>query len=91
MTIILHIKLFKKMKKLIVLLYLNCLAAVGYSIIAPIYPIKALENGLSEKIVGIVISLFALSSVFVIPISLKIIKTLGRKRALYITVLLNVK
>ena len=56
------------MKKDIVFLFvINVCSAVGYSLIAPLYPALAKERGYGEHLCGIIIAMFAISNFFFTP------------------------
>jgi predicted MFS family arabinose efflux permease len=74
----------------ILLLILNCFAAIGYSLIAPLYPKMAKEKGIGENICGIAISIYAISNFCITPFCPKIIQIFGRKRLLYLALLIEV-
>jgi predicted MFS family arabinose efflux permease len=70
------------------LLIINFLCAVGYSIIAPIYPPLALERSITPDTTGIIFTTFAISSILVSPIIPKTINRLGKKALLkYCTII----
>ena len=70
-------------KEVLILFLLNMLSGVGYSIIAPLFPILGQKNSISEALLGWMISFYALSDFFTTPFIPKIIKKLGRKNLLY--------
>lgn len=79
------------MKKEIILLFtINILSAIGYSLIAPLYPSIAIKKGLSEYAIGIIFSCFSISNIIFIPLSPKFIKHYGRRQLLYIALITEV-
>ena len=73
-------------KEVIILFFLNMLSGVGYSIIAPLFPILGKKNMISEELLGWMISFYALSDFFSTPFIPKIIKKVGRKKLLYFSI-----
>jgi hypothetical protein len=65
-------------KEIFLLLIINTLSAVGYSLIAPIYPIIAHERCLKEHMIGIIISIFTISNFSSTPIVPKYISKYGK-------------
>ena len=70
-------------KEIIALFFINTLSAIGYSLIAPLYPPLARERGLKDYTVGFIISLFAITNFIVTPFSPHIISKYGRKNCFY--------
>jgi MFS family permease len=77
-------------KELIVLFSINVLSAIGYSLIAPLYPPVAAERGVKEYMVGLIISLFAITNFIVTPFSPQIISKYGRRKVFYFAMTLEV-
>ncbi len=79
------------MNKNIILLFLvNISSAVGYSLIAPLFPSIALEKGLSEAIIGIIIASFAVSNSIITPYCHKIFSIYGKKKVFFFGLLSEV-
>lgn len=79
------------MKKETVLLFMiNALSAIGYSLIAPLYPSVAIQIGIKEYIIGLTFSCFAISNVITIPLTPNIIKMYGRINLMYFSLILEV-
>jgi MFS family permease len=78
-------------KELIALFLLNILSAIGYSLIAPLYPPLARERGLKDYTIGFIISLYAISSFLVTPFAPLIISKYGRKKCFYIATIMEVR
>ena len=75
-----------KQKEIILLFILNLISGTGYSLVAPLYPSIALERGISEFLIGIIISVFAFSNLLTTPFVHKIFKMYGKKNILIYTV-----
>ena len=68
-----------------VLFFMNMFSGMAYSIIAPLFPVIADKQGVSEEVLGYLISICALSSFCVAPFVPLLIKKFGRIDILYIT------
>ena len=78
------------MKPQILLLFtLNIFASMGYSLIAPLFPILATKNHLSESLLGWIISIYSLTNFLITPFSPQIIKKIGRLKLFYSTLILE--
>ena len=74
------------MKRSQVLLFLmNMLSGMGYSIVSPLFPLLGEKGNLGEDLLGFLISIYALSSFFLIPFSPIFCKKFGRINILYIS------
>lgn len=79
------------MKKEIILLFLvNIGSAIGYSLIAPLFPLIALKRGLSESLIGLIIAAFAISNALTTPFGQNIFQKYGKKRMFFIGLFLEV-
>lgn len=78
-------------KEIILLFIINTLSAIGYSLIAPLYPTLAEERKVNESICGIVISMFAVSNFFATPFCPSLIIKYGRKNMFYFAMCVEVK
>ncbi len=78
-------------KEIILLFIINSLSAIGYSLIAPLYPSIAKERGLKEHIIGLSMSLFAISNFIATPSCPKFIGKYGKKRMFYIAMSIEVQ
>jgi DHA1 family multidrug resistance protein-like MFS transporter len=76
-------------KELIALFFINILSAIGYSLIAPLFPPLARERDLKEYTVGFIISLYAISNFLVTPFAPQIISKYGRKKVFYIATIME--
>jgi len=77
-------------KEIIVLFIINVLSAIGYSLIAPLFPLVAMERGVTEFIIGFIFSCFAISNVITIPMTPHLIKMFGRINLMYFSLILEV-
>ena len=68
-----------------VLFFMNMFSGMAYSIIAPLFPVIAEKHGISEEILGYLISICALSSFCAAPFVPMLIKKYGRIDILYIS------
>jgi len=79
------------MRKEIILLFLvNIGSAVGYSLIAPLFPSIAIERGLNESIIGVIIASFAISNSLITPFSQKIFMKFGKKKIFFLGLFVEV-
>jgi predicted MFS family arabinose efflux permease len=76
--------------EIILLFFINVCSAIGYSLIAPLYPYEAKKRDIQENICGIVISMFAVSNFFATPFCPTIISKFGRKKTFYYACILEV-
>jgi len=76
---------------LFLLFLIMLLSAIGYSLMNPFYPSVAAEKGLSESIIGLIFSCFAISSFLVIPLIPYLIKKFGRIELLNYSIILGVR
>lgn len=67
-------------KEIFLLFVINIISGVGYSIVAPLYPAIAFSRGLDDFLIGIVISIYAVSNLFVTPFAHTIFEKYGKKR-----------
>ena len=68
-----------------VLFFMNMFSGMAYSIIAPLFPVISEKKGVSEEVLGYLISICALSSFVAAPFVPVLIKKYGRIDILYIT------
>ena len=68
-----------------VLFFMNIFSGMAYSIIAPLFPVISDKKGVSEEILGYLISICALTSFIAAPFVPMLIKKYGRIEILYIT------
>ena len=64
----------------------NIISGIGYSLVAPLYPSIAMKRGLSEFIIGFIISIYALSNLIVTPFTQNFFKIFGKKNIFLIAI-----
>jgi predicted MFS family arabinose efflux permease len=67
-------------KEIFLLFVVNIISGVGYSLVAPLYPSIAFKRGLTEFVIGIIISIFAIANLFITPFAHLFFKRFGKKR-----------
>ena len=72
-------------KKIILLFIINSFISMGYSIIAPLFPVLGRKISLSENVLGWIISLYSLANFIITPFTLQLIFKFGRKNLFYLT------
>ena len=72
-------------KKIILLFIINSLISMGYSIIAPLFPVLGRKISLSENVLGWIISLYSLADFSITPFTPQLIFKFGRKYLFYLT------
>ena len=72
-------------KQIILLFIINTFIAMGYSIIAPLFPVLGQKISLSENLLGWIISLYSLANFLITPFTPYLIFKFGRKNLFYIT------
>ena len=72
-------------KKIILLLIINSFISMGYSIIAPLFPVMGKKNSLSENVLGWIISFYSLADFIITPFTPQLIFKFGRKYLFYLT------
>lgn len=77
-------------KEILFLFIINVTSAAGYSLIAPLFPSIALQKGVSEFVIGLAFSSFAIATVITIPLIPNLIKIYGRLNLMYYALLLEV-
>jgi MFS family permease len=79
------------MKNQIVFLFIvNVLSAIGYSLLAPLYPFIALQKNVSETTIGLVFSCFSFANVITITLTPKYIQIFGRRALFYFGIIIEV-
>ena len=71
------------MKITIILFFMNTFSGMGYSILAPLFPSLGTKEGLTESLIGWIISIFALSNTLITPFTPFLCKKFGRIKLLY--------
>ena len=76
--------------QILLLFLINVLSAIGYSLLAPLYPSIAKSKGVEDFQIGIIFSFFAISNLISIPLTPKLIGLYGRRKLFYIAMLIEV-
>ena len=76
------------MKITTILLFLNILNSMGYSLIAPLFPILGKQNGLNDAIIGWIISTYAITNAIVTPFIPSLVLKFTRLKLLYLSTFL---
>ena len=76
--------------QILLLFMINMLSSIGYSLLAPLYPIVAQKIEIPEYIIGLIFSCFAVANVITIPLCPRLVKFYGRKRMFYLAMILEV-
>ncbi len=76
--------------QILLLFLINSLSAIGYSLIAPLYPTVAKDKGVDDSMVGIIFSFFAISNIVAIPLTPRLIAKYGRRKLFYISMMIEV-
>lgn len=71
------------MKITIILFFINTFSGMGYSILAPLFPSLGTKDGLTESIIGWIISIFAMSNTLITPFTPYLCNKYGRIQLLY--------
>ena len=66
-----------------ILLILNVLNAMGYTLLSPLFPILGKSNGLSDALIGWVISAYAISNTIMAPFIPLLVQKFTRAKVLY--------
>jgi DHA1 family multidrug resistance protein-like MFS transporter len=77
-------------KDLVLLFCINALSAIGYSLIAPLYPSLAKDRNMGEGLCGTVIAIFAVSNFIITPFCPVLIQKYGRKNIMVYALVLEV-
>ena len=70
-------------KSIILLICMNMFSAMGYSIVAPLFPVLGKDFSISEALLGCIISTFAIANCITTPFVPKLCKRFSRIRLLY--------
>ena len=76
--------------QILLLFMINVLSAIGYSLLAPLYPTVAKSKGVEEYLIGLIFSFFAFSNIIAIPLTPKLISKFGRRKLFYIAMIIEV-
>ena len=69
--------------QVLLLFFINIFSAMGYSLIAPLYPSLSTEHHINETLTGWIISIFALSNFISTPFTPNLCQKYGRKNIFY--------
>ena len=71
--------------KILLLFIINTFISMGYSIIAPLFPVLGKKISLSEKLLGWIISIYSLTNFAITPFTPQLVFKFGRKNLFYLT------
>jgi len=71
------------MKITIIFFLMNTFSGMGYSVLAPLFPSLATKLGLTESLIGSIISIYALSNILITPFTPYLFKKFSRIKLLY--------
>ena len=69
--------------KIYLLFTINTFTSMGYSIIAPLFPVLGEKISLTENLLGWIISIYSLANFIITPFVPQIVYTIGRKKLVY--------
>lgn len=69
--------------KIYLLFTINTFTSMGYSIIAPLFPVLGEKMSLTENLLGWIISIYSLANFIITPFVPQIVYTIGRKKLVY--------
>ena len=75
--------------QILILFIINTFISIGYSLIAPLFPILGIKLNISENMLGWIIAIYSFSNFTIIPFSPQIIIKIGRTKIFYITTILE--
>ena len=75
---------------IILLIVVNIISGTGYSLIAPLFPSVAKKRGISESIIGLIISSYAISNLIITPFGSKVFKKIGKKNVFLLAIIIEV-
>ena len=76
------------MKITTILLFLNILNSMGYSLLAPLFPILGKQNGLNDALIGWIISAYAITNTITTPFIPLLVQKFTRLKLLYLSTFL---
>lgn len=74
-------------RQVLLLFLINLFSAMGYSLIAPLYPTLGEQRHINEDVLGWIISIYALFNFFITPFVPYIASKFGRKTTFYVATL----
>jgi predicted MFS family arabinose efflux permease len=78
------------LNELVYLGLINAFTGVGYSLIAPLYPIIALDKNINEDMIGFIISIFAIATIIGSPFIPNLINKIGKRPVLQYALIIEV-
>ena len=75
--------------KVFLMIIINSFIAMGYSIISPLFPVIGRKIGLSENVLGWIISSYALANFSITPFAPYLVSKFGRRTLFYIACLIE--
>ena len=75
--------------QILILAIINSFSALGYSLIAPLFPTLGKDKKIGEDIIGIIISFFPFSNILIIFFLPYLIYNFGRKKIFYLAAILE--
>ena len=75
--------------KIFLMVIINSFIAMGYSIVSPLFPVIGRKFGLTENILGWIISCYALSNFSITPFAPYLISKFGKRRMFYVASLIE--
>lgn len=82
-------KEIKEKHKIYILLLFAIYSEIGYSLLAPLYPMEAKERGVNTTMLGIIFASFGLSNFVFTILTPNLIKKKGKKYLLYLSLILE--
>ena len=71
--------------KILILFIINTFISMGYSIIAPLFPVLGKKISLTENTLGWIISLYSLANFIITPFTPQLVYKIGRKKLFYLS------
>ena len=71
-------------KSLILLMCMNMLSGMGYSLVAPLFPSLSKDFSLGESLMGCIISIYAIANTLITPLIPSLCKYFSRIKLLYL-------
>ena len=75
--------------QILILFIINTFISMGYSLIAPLFPILGKNYKISENLLGCIISIYSFSNFTITPFSPQIILKIGRLKIFYISTIIQ--
>ena len=75
--------------QILILFIINTFISMGYSLIAPLFPILGKNFTISETLLGCIISIYSFSNFTITPFSPQIILKIGRLKIFYISTIIQ--